>query len=700
MCERYPEIRFARGDTYTASFQFPLNGEPYILSAGDIVRFGVFRGRKPMIMKELTADDQSEDGTISAVLLPGDTSWMHPGKYEYERELITADGEVHTLLRAPLLLEDDLITPDSRDATEAQPDSADAGGLTAKRVAYDNTDSGLDAETVQQAIDELSANPKVTTPDLSQNDPTQPDYVKNRTHWVEVTGGTYVEILPEIEATYDEGEGMFAVELPENDISAALSDGQTYTVNWNGVEYSTLCQFLDFGDTAAPVLGDVYTVSGGEMGTAATGEPFMIVVYTPEMIGVENASLLAIFPLDGSTELTLSISGMNGSTRTVHKLSDEFIDAEWLAKRSVVTRTVLETQEYATGVFGLTADMFENVKEIRVIVTIDGERLVDVLEPEFSDNGIFYSAAGTYFVILNYYMDPTADVVLSDSMDITEPLPGTPTDLSIEADFYKYDQLPKEYLTTAELGSIEEDEGGGTNTMANSLSDAAIMLRNGITVRYNGGYLLAAYGDVDTAKNRFVWVDDWGVHFEQYTDDNNEELTWSWKSTTYATLADLADALTNYYTQDEINELLSDLGGSGGSVDLSGYYNKEEVDELLANLDIPKEADLSGYYTKEQTDTLLSAIKQTTKVTEYTSGDAVEDNRLYEITVDSAVTIEASTADVCPVFGSHFVITMADGGSVTLNCLSFVGNDISTAAAGEVWEISVLCGRCVVTKMS
>ena len=691
MCERYPEIRFARGDTYTASFQFPLNGEPYILSAGDIVRFGVFRGRKPMIMKELTADDQSEDGTISAVLLPGDTSWMHPGKYEYERELITAGGEVHTLLRAPLLLEDDLITPDSRDATEAQPDSADAGGLTAKRVAYDNTDSGLDAETVQQAIDELSANPKVATPDLSQNDPTQPDYVKNRTHWVEVTGGTYAEIFPETSLTSTEIYSKLGLEA-----------GETYTVNWNGVAYECVAVEVDSGEGfSAVVLGDIYTMSGGEFGAEATGEPFVIIEYPPELVAEEGyEGYFQIQPLEDVGSLTISISGITGSTRTVHKLSDEFIDTEWLAKRSVVTRTVLETQEYTTGVFGLTADMFENVKEIRVIVTIDGERLVDALEPAFSDNGIFYSAAGTYFVILNYYMDPTADIVLSDSMDITEPLPGTPTDLSIEADFYKYDQLPKEYLTTAELGSIEEDEGGGTNTMANSLSDAAIMLRNGITVRYNGGYLLAAYGDVDTAKNRFVWVDDWGVHFEQYTDDNNEELTWSWKSTTYATLADLADALTNYYTQDEINELLSGLGSSGGSVDLSGYYNKEEVDELLANLDIPKEADLSGYYTKEQTDTLLSAIKQTTKVTEYTSGDAVEDNRLYEITVDSAVTIEASTADVCPVFGSHFIITMADGGSVTLNCLSFVGNDISTAAAGEVWEISVLCGRCVVMKMS
>ncbi|MBE6753208.1 MAG: hypothetical protein E7559_02460 [Ruminococcaceae bacterium] len=80
----------------------------------------------------------------------------------------------------------------------------------------------------------------------------------------------------------------------------------------------------------------------------------------------------------------------------------------------------------------------------------------------------------------------------------------------------------------------------------------------------------------------------------------------------------------------------------------------------------------------------------TTRTTEFASAPA--DNTLYVCTIDSAVSITAATAESCPLYGAHYVLTFAEGGEVTATYDSYQGDDISTAAAGEVWEISILRG--------
>lgn len=90
---------------------------------------------------------------------------------------------------------------------------------------------------------------------------------------------------------------------------------------------------------------------------------------------------------------------------------------------------------------------------------------------------------------------------------------------------------------------------------------------------------------------------------------------------------------------------------------------------------------------------------KTTVATSYTSGGSISDNTLYVISVDSAITIPANAADVCPVYGAHFILNFTADATITLNCLSVVGDTIADAASGETWEISVLRGRCVVKKV-
>ena len=135
----------------------------------------------------------------------------------------------------------------------------------------------------------------------------EPGHVLNRTHWVEP--GKMVDILPDTSTFSDEEDpGMF--ELP----GISLAAGDTYIVSWNGTEYT--CVGLEgtaMGEAGAVALGDVYTASGGMVGTAPTGEPFVIVA-TPEVC-------MAI-AIDGSTKLFISIKKV---TETVHKLDGKYL---------------------------------------------------------------------------------------------------------------------------------------------------------------------------------------------------------------------------------------------------------------------------------------------------------------------------------------------------------------------------------------
>lgn len=157
-------------------------------------------------------------------------------------------------------------------------------------IAYDNTVSGIDATTVQGAIDKLSGG----MPDWNAAEG-EPGHVLNRPFYS--VAGTTVEILPETRPIYVEAEDMFITgNIP------ALTAGAEYTVNWNGTAYPCTASAIPIAEgIEIIVLGDVGMM---ENGTPETGEPFCIAVYPAEMYGG-----VAIVPLDGTTELVLSILG-------------------------------------------------------------------------------------------------------------------------------------------------------------------------------------------------------------------------------------------------------------------------------------------------------------------------------------------------------------------------------------------------------
>ncbi|MCH4010378.1 MAG: hypothetical protein LKE77_08240 [Companilactobacillus sp.] len=73
--------------------------------------------------------------------------------------------------------------------------------------------------------------------------------------------------------------------------------------------------------------------------------------------------------------------------------------------------------------------------------------------------------------------------------------------------------------------------------------------------------------------------------------------------------------LTDYFTKEEIKQLLSDSIKDS----LKDYYTKEEVKELMAT-----GTDLSDYYTKEQIDSIIEKIPKTDLSNYYTKADVDE----------------------------------------------------------------------------
>lgn len=127
-------------------------------------------------------------------------------------------------------------------------------------------------------------------------------YLPDGLPYVEIAA---TDVLPETvyEVNPDSGSADFMANL-------SLVDGQTYTVKYNGVEYSCVCSYVVM-EMAAYVLGNL----GALMGEEGTGEPFVF-MYIPD------AGFAAVFPMDGSLSFPFSI---HGKTEIVHKLSSKFL---------------------------------------------------------------------------------------------------------------------------------------------------------------------------------------------------------------------------------------------------------------------------------------------------------------------------------------------------------------------------------------
>lgn len=120
-------------------------------------------------------------------------------------------------------------------------------------------------------------------------------------------------VLAETSPAFDEeqGQGVFILTDP-----IRVTTGEEYTVKWNGTEYTCVCGDVELDSTMCQYLGNTSAMEGDD-----TGEPFFVLVIPSEVEAAAGCTA-QIFPMDGSTELTISITG---TVETVHQIPVKYI---------------------------------------------------------------------------------------------------------------------------------------------------------------------------------------------------------------------------------------------------------------------------------------------------------------------------------------------------------------------------------------
>ena len=112
-----------------------------------------------------------------------------------------------------------------------------------------------EVERLEKAIEDL---PQA---DMAQNDPTAPDYVKNRLAWTDDLVETVV---------LEETDFVFSENFAELPTPIELIEGQTYSVTYNGNVYSCVAWYIPEDEMAAIGNGELIELGAGN------GEPFLI----------------------------------------------------------------------------------------------------------------------------------------------------------------------------------------------------------------------------------------------------------------------------------------------------------------------------------------------------------------------------------------------------------------------------------------
>ena len=153
----------------------------------------------------------------------------------------------------------------------------------------------------------------------NQNDTTKVDYIKNRPFYVdEPTLGTLYN-KTELTFAIDEPSGLRFSEIP--DVRLSLVDRETYTVNFDDVDYIIQGQMVE----GSLYLGNL-SIMGGELSN--TGEPFLLIY---DEYSENDYSLVICTNILDSTTHTVAIQGY---VENIVKLNNKFLDLSDYAKNA------------------------------------------------------------------------------------------------------------------------------------------------------------------------------------------------------------------------------------------------------------------------------------------------------------------------------------------------------------------------------
>jgi hypothetical protein len=264
-----------------------------------------------------------------------------------------------------------------------------------------------------------------------------------------------------------------------------LEEGETYIVNYNGVEYECVAWFMDAGEEGSG------TFVGNNAEILLNGgtpiEPFAIA-----LMSIDGEEIGMAMDLRGNTSITIGIKKAN-----IKKIDNKYIDAEWIATTSlqddeVLFDAVISSDKFtenpsdgdirATIFNGVTQEgiAIDNIKNIKVgdeySVTLNGNRWQCVAQ-KFSDDAIYLLNANLGYSIL--YVNNSIEEVVTISI---RTKPETDVALKIATLKEKPNKLPEEYLPdSVDYIIMNSSTEGSTKQFKITIGDDGVLVASEIT---------------------------------------------------------------------------------------------------------------------------------------------------------------------------------------------------------------------------
>lgn len=232
-------------------------------------------------------------------------------------------------------------------------------GGSAEDVTYDDTETKLGVENVQDAIGKLSEQIGAS----SWNDLTDKPFYSEYEEAELFSERTFTtaDLNPDL-------GGLIIEDFPQ------LVDGDTYVVNFNGVDYSCAYtgQVEEDGTSSMGLLGNA--LIAGVEGVEDTGEPFIFGVdENGSLFGTPIVMLITMDMIDGSmTESTTWTFSIKGVVEIVHKIDNKYVDSDFIFERTVVEETICKnTRVLNNNMTTIYSGEMGIENELGVSVTID-----------------------------------------------------------------------------------------------------------------------------------------------------------------------------------------------------------------------------------------------------------------------------------------------------------------------------------------
>lgn len=318
---------------------------------------------------------------------------------------------------------------------------------------------------------------EIKQPDLSVNDPSDPAYVKNRTHWVEV-----VDVFPEATVTLDIDDVKMCANL---DTLIDFQTGNTYVVNWNSVEYECVCREASSGETVVRYLGNTASVLNDS--SANTGEPFCVFTnYSTNITCVEEME-------DGKpTSVTLGIK-----QKIIHTIDPQYIKDMYYSEMVYSEILPETTVVLSNGEGAVDVELSLEIGE-KYVVTWNGTSFACIGQEFLVDDTVAGTVIGNYEYVKYEYVKTEGASSTEEPFVIVSVLPemveaigaqiaviaidgSTEATLSIAGNTEKVHRLPEKYLP---------DSFGESTVTLYGKQDTSFSMGDGVMA----GYL---YNDAD-----------------------------------------------------------------------------------------------------------------------------------------------------------------------------------------------------------